>query len=90
MTKDELVTIMADKAGITKSQAGTALDAFTDAVAGALSKGGSVTLTGFGAFSVSHRAARAGRNPQTGAALQIPAMDVPKFKAGKALKDAVR
>lgn len=90
MTKDELVTIMGDKAGLSKSQAAAALDAFTDAVTGVLSKGDSVTLTGFGAFSVSHRAARAGRNPQTGEALQIPAMDVPKFKAGKALKVAVR
>jgi len=90
MTKEELVTMMADQAGLNKTQAAAALEAFTGAVSGALSKGGSVTLTGFGTFSVSHRAARAGRNPQTGASLQIPAMDVPKFKAGKSLKEAVK
>lgn len=90
MTKDELVNAVANQAGISKAQANTAVNALTDAVSSALSKGDSVTLTGFGTFSVSHRAARQGRNPRTGETLQIPAMDVPRFKAGKALKDAVR
>lgn len=90
MTKDQLVTALSEKAGVSKKDAGEVLDAFTDTVTATLSKGDSITLTGFGAFSVSHRAARQGRNPQTGAALQIPAMNVPRFKAGKALKDAVR
>ena len=90
MTKDELVTMMAEKTGLNKTQTAATLEAFTDSVTSILSKGGSVTLTGFGAFAVSKRAARQGRNPQTGASLQIPAMNVPKFKAGKSLKDSVR
>ena len=81
---------MADKAGLNKTQTAAALEAFTDSVTSTLSKGGSVTFTGFGAFAVAKRAARQGRNPQTGASLQIPAMNVPKFKAGKGLKDSVR
>ncbi|MDX1608232.1 MAG: HU family DNA-binding protein [Candidatus Spechtbacterales bacterium] len=90
MTKDDLVSKLADKAGVSKKDAGDVLDAFTDTVTAALSGGDSVTLTGFGTFSVSHRAARKGRNPQTGEELQIPAMNVPKFKAGKGLKEAVK
>lgn len=90
MTKDQLLDALANKAGVSKKEANDVLNAFTDTVTGALSKGDSVALTGFGTFSVSHRNARQGVNPATGEKLQIPAMDVPKFKAGKALKDAVR
>lgn len=90
MTRDALVDKMASSAGLNKSQADAALRAFTDAVSSALSGDDSLTLTGFGTFSVSHRAARQGVNPRTGEKLQIPAMKVPKFKAGKALKEAVR
>lgn len=90
MTKDQLIEAIAEKTGTSKVVAGEMVNAFTETVTATLSKGDSVTLTGFGAFLVSHRAARKGRNPQTGAELQIPAMDVPRFKAGKALKDAVR
>lgn len=90
MTRDALVDAMASAADLKKSQADAALRAFTDAVSSALSKGDSLTLTGFGTFQVSKRGARQGVNPRTGAKLQIPAMKVPKFKAGKALKEAVR
>jgi DNA-binding protein HU-beta len=90
MTKEELIAKMAASAGITKVAAGTALSAFTDAVAGSLKKGRKVSLVNFGTFQVSKRKARAGRNPRTGEALRIPAMKVPKFSAGKALKQAVK
>ncbi len=89
MTRDELVTKIADEAGITKKDAGEALKAVTSGISGALAKGDSVSLVGFGTFSVSNRAARTGRNPQTGATIQIKASKAPKFKAGKTLKDAV-
>lgn len=89
MTKDDLVTKIAEEAGITKKEAGEALKTLTGSIAGALKKGDSVTLTGFGTFSLSNRAARTGRNPQTGEAIQIKASKAPKFKAGKSLKDAV-
>jgi len=90
MTKDQLLEAMAGKADMSKAEAGRALDALTGALTDVMKSGDSVTLTGFGTFGISNRAARQGRNPQTGAALQIPAMRVPKFKAGKGLKDAVR
>lgn len=90
MTKEELIAKMASTAGITKVAAGSALTAFTDAVAGSLKKGRKVSLVNFGTFQVSKRKARAGRNPRTGEALRIPAMRVPKFSAGKALKQAVK
>lgn len=90
MTRDQLVEQIAAKAGIAKKAAEDAVHAFTDAVSAALSKGDSITLTGFGVFKTSNRAARQGVNPRTGEKLQIAAMKVPKFKAGKALKDAVR
>lgn len=90
MTKDQLLDAMAGKADMSKAEAGRALDALTGALTDVMKSGDSVTLTGFGTFGISNRAARQGRNPQTGAALQIPAMRVPKFKAGKGLKDAVR
>lgn len=90
MTKDQLVEMMAQKADISKKAAGDALDAFVEAVTSALQKGDKLALTGFGTFSTSKRAARAGVNPKTGAKIKIPAMRVAKFKAGKSLKDAVR
>ena len=90
MTRDNLVEQMASKAGVTKTQADGVLRAFIDVVSATLSKGDSIALTGFGTFQISHRAARQGVNPRTGEKLQIPAMNVPKFKAGKALKEAVR
>jgi DNA-binding protein HU-beta len=85
MNKAELIAKIAEDAGVTKTQANAALDAFTDAVQKTLKKGDKVTLVGFGTFSVSKRAARNGRNPQTGAVIKIKAKKVAKFKAGKEL-----
>lgn len=89
MTKADLVNAIAEKAGLSKADAEKALKAFTDAVGEALKAGEKVALVGFGTFSVGERAARTGQNPQTGAKIEIPAAKTPKFKAGKALKDAV-
>ncbi len=89
MTKTELVNSMAEKAGLSKADTEKALKAFVDSVTDALQHDEKISLVGFGTFSVGERAARTGKNPQTGAALQIPAAKVPKFKAGKALKDSV-
>ena len=89
MTKADLVNAMAEKAGLSKVDAEKALKAFTEVVTKALKKGDKVALVGFGTFSVGKRAARTGKNPQTGKAIKIPAAKVPKFKAGKALKDTV-
>lgn len=89
MTKQELVSKMAEEADISKKAAEDALNSFLGAVKGALSSGGSVSLVGFGTFGVSARSARTGRNPQTGATIQIAARKVPTFKAGKGLKEAV-
>lgn len=89
MTKAELIEKMADDASISKAAAGSALGSMIDGITSALASGGSVTLVGFGTFSVSQRAARVGRNPQTGGEIQIAAATVPRFKAGKALKDSV-
>ncbi|MCQ2497853.1 MAG: HU family DNA-binding protein [Lachnospiraceae bacterium] len=89
MNKTELVEVMAKDAGVSKKDAEKALNAFTDAVKAALKKGDKVQLVGFGTFEVSERAARTGRNPQTGAEMKIAASKAPKFKAGKALKDAL-
>lgn len=89
MNKSELIEQIASSADISKAKAGAALDAVVDSITGALKKGDSVSLVGFGTFSVKERAARTGRNPQTGATIQIKAAKVPGFKAGKALKDAV-
>lgn len=89
MNKSELIDAIAAAADISKADAGRALDATLDAVTGALKKGDSVSLVGFGTFSVKQRAAREGRNPQTGETIKIAAATVPGFKAGKALKDAV-
>ncbi len=90
MTKGELVDAIAGAAGLTKVDAEKALNAFTEAVTKSLKKGDTVGLVGFGTFSVSKRKARKGRNPQTGKEINIPAAKVPKFKAGKGLKDAVK
>lgn len=89
MNKAELIESMAKGAGCTKTQAGEALDSFCSAVTGALKKGDKVTLVGFGTFSVSKRAARIGRNPQTGKEIKIAAKKVAKFKAGKDLSTTV-
>ena len=88
MNKGDLISAVAAGTGLSKADAGRAIDATTSAIAGELSGGGSVSLVGFGTFSVSHRAARMGRNPATGASIPINASNVPKFKAGKALKEA--
>jgi DNA-binding protein HU-beta len=90
MTKQDLVDSVADSAGITKVDSARALDALVGAISSALSRGEKVTWTGFGTFEVRSRAARMGRNPQTGAPLHIPAGKTPAFKAGKGLKDSVR
>ena len=89
MNKTELVAAMAEQAQISKKDAEAALKAFTDVVANELKASGKVQLVGFGTFEVSERAAREGRNPQTGATMKIAASKAPKFKAGKALKDLV-
>ena len=90
MNKTELVAAIADKAGLTKKDAEAAVKAFVDVVTAELKKkDGKVQLVGFGTFEVATRAARTGKNPQTGAAMKIKASKAPKFKAGKALKDAV-
>lgn len=89
MNKTELVAAMAEQAGLSKKDAEAALKAFTDVVAAELKKGEKVQLVGFGTFEVSERAAREGRNPQSGEPMQIAASKAPKFKAGKALKDSV-
>ena len=89
MNKTELVAAVAEQADISKKDAEKALKAFTDVVAEELKKGEKIQLVGFGTFEVSERAARTGRNPQTGKTMKIEACKAPKFKAGKALKDAV-
>ena len=89
MNKSELIDQIAQSADLSKAVAGRALDATIAAVKVALKKGGTVSLVGFGSFYVGKRAARSGRNPRTGAAIKIKAAKVPKFRAGKGLKDAV-
>ena len=86
----DLITAIADKAGLTKKDAAAALDAFTATVEGALKKGDKVQLVGFGSFETRIRAARTGRNPQTGAAIQIKSSKAPSFKAGLGLKTAIQ
>ena len=90
MNKTELIAAVADNAGLSKKDAGKAVDAFIAAVSGALKAQDKVQLVGFGTFEVRERAARLGRNPQTGKEMKIPAAKVPAFKAGKALKDNVQ
>lgn len=89
MNKTEIIDNIAKSADISKAAAGRALDATVAAIKTAMKKGGMVTLVGFGTFYVGKRAARSGRNPRTGATIKIKAAKVPKFRAGKALKDAV-
>ncbi len=89
MNKSELVAAIAEAAGITKADASRALQALLETITTTMSNGGGVSLTGFGTFSVSARAARTGRNPSNGKALKIPAKKVAKFKAGKGLSQAV-
>jgi len=90
VNKMEVVDAVASRAGLSKADADRAVNALIDAVGDALARGEKVTVTGFGTFEVRQRAARMGRNPQTGAPLHIPASKSPAFKAGKGLKDAVR
>ncbi len=89
MNKNELVAAIAAKAELSKKDSEKALKAFEEAVTEELKKGGKVQLVGFGTFDVAERAAREGRNPLTGATMQIPASRAPRFKVGKALKDSV-
>ena len=89
MTKDELIEKMADDVGITKSQATQAVKSMFDGIITSLQHGNKVSFSGFGTFDISSRKARTGRNPQTGEEIQIAASKVPKFKAGKAFKEAI-
>ncbi len=89
MNKSELVDLIAVKSGLSKADAGKAVDGFVDTVTEALAQGEQVTLVGFGSFLVRERSARTGRNPQTGEPMNIAASKIPAFKAGKSLKDAV-
>lgn len=90
MNKSELIDAISESSGLTKADAGRALDGFTAAVTSALSRGDSVTLVGFGTFAVKERAERVGRNPQTGREITISAAKTVKFKAGKSLTDTVK
>ena len=90
MRKPELAAAIADKTGLTREKAGEVINAFTDQVSAVAARGEDVTLIGFGTFNIRSREARSGRNPQTGASIQIPASKTVGFKAGKALKDAIR
>ena len=90
MTKEDLVNKIAKEAKLTKAQSNKAVKAFFDGVSGSLKRGRKVSFVGFGTFSVARRKARMGRNPQTGAPLRIAASKVPKFKAGKQLREAVK
>jgi DNA-binding protein HU-beta len=89
MNKGDLIEVVSDDAGISKAEAGRAVDAVITAITKALRGGKQVSLVGFGTFAVKKRAARTGRNPRTGEEIQIKASKVPGFRAGKALKDAV-
>lgn len=89
MNKSDLINSIAEESGLTKADAGRALDATISSVSSALKSGDSISLIGFGTFSVKERSARTGRNPQTGETIQIKASKIPSFKAGKTLKDSV-
>jgi len=89
LNKNDLIAQVASSTGLSKADAGRAVDAVFDSITGALAGGGECRLVGFGTFSVGHRKATTGKNPRTGATISIPASNRPKFKAGKALKDAV-
>ncbi len=90
MNKTELIAAVAEKTELSKKNAEAAVSAVLDSITESLKSGDKVSLLGFGTFEVRNRAARTGKNPQTGAAIKIPAAKVPAFKAGKALKDAVK
>ena len=90
MTKSEFVDQVADRAGLTKKDAGDAVEAFLETIEDALKRGSEVSFSGFGKFSISERSAREGRNPATGEKIQIAASRVPKFTAGAALKKAIK
>ncbi|PIR43124.1 DNA-binding protein HU [candidate division WWE3 bacterium CG10_big_fil_rev_8_21_14_0_10_32_10] len=89
-TKTELIEMVAKKAGVTKAESQRVVDAVIESITEALERGEKVTVTGFGTYEVRQRAARMGRNPQTGETIQIPAQRTPAFRAGKSLKDAVK
>lgn len=89
MNKNDLISTVADNSGLSRSDAGKAVESIFDAIQKSLGKGEEVRLVGFGTFSVAHRKASTGRNPRTGESMQIKASNQPKFKAGKGLKDAV-
>lgn len=90
MTKSELVTKIAEKTGVPKADTAKSIDAFVEVVGNALTDGDKITLVGFGTFKVVERKEREGRNPSTGAKIKIPAMKLPKFVPGKALKDQIQ
>ncbi|RMH60295.1 MAG: HU family DNA-binding protein [Zetaproteobacteria bacterium] len=90
MNKAELIAAVADQSGLSKADAGKAVEAVLGSITGALANGESVSLIGFGTFSVAERGPRTARNPRTGETIEVPASKAPKFKAGKALKDAVK
>lgn len=90
MNKSELIAVVAETSGLTKNDAGRAIDGVFSAIASALKDGSEVRLVGFGTFTISRRAATEGRNPRTGAVIKIPAAKQPKFRAGKGLKSAVQ
>jgi len=90
MNKADLINHVAAEAGLSKSDASNAVEAILSGITSTLTDGGAVSLVGFGIFSVSARAARTARNPRTGKPIEVPASNAPKFKAGKALKDAVK
>jgi DNA-binding protein HU-beta len=90
MTKSDLIDKVATEAKIPRAAAERALNSFTDSITEVLRQGGKITLPGFGTFLTSNRSARKGRNPRTGQEIDIPAVRIPKFKAGKGLKDAIR
>ncbi len=89
MNKSELIDALANSANMSKTESAEVIETLVKIITGTLQNGDSVSISGFGTFSISDRAARTGRNPQTGATIDIPAAKIPKFKAGKALKDAV-
>lgn len=90
MTKDDMIALLSKQTGISKKQATDVMQTFMSGVTDRLAKGEKVSFSGFGTFNVSHRKARIGRNPQTGAKIEIPATKVPVFKAGKHFKDAIK
>lgn len=90
MNKTELIEVIAEKVGVAKAEAERMINTLEEIITSTLKAGGEVVITGFGTFSAKKRGARTGRNPRTGESVNIPAMNVPKFKAGKTLKDALK